>query len=216
MNPQQRPPLFSPWDLLALAGLAVLLVFHRHMLPQLPDPVPTHFDALGHPNGWTSKANLPWMLYGLPAVIWAFLMGIGALASAMEEDPRRVRAIAMKPLRGLVPLGLATVLGSCLLVPSRGQGVVFWALGIMFSLLAAGIVLLVLEQRKLMEQRPDVACYRWGVFYVNAADRRLFVPKRFGFGYTLNFGRRASWVILFMGFLPALAVLALLISRTGS
>ncbi len=30
--------------------------------------------------------------------------------------------------------------------------------------------------------------YKWGIFYVNKADTRIFVPKRFGFGYTLNFG----------------------------
>jgi uncharacterized membrane protein len=29
--------------------------------------------------------------------------------------------------------------------------------------------------------------YKWGIFYANKADLRVFVPKRMGFGYTLNF-----------------------------
>jgi uncharacterized membrane protein len=31
--------------------------------------------------------------------------------------------------------------------------------------------------------------YKWGIFYYNRTDPRIFVPKRFGFGYTLNFGK---------------------------
>ena len=33
----------------------------------------------------------------------------------------------------------------------------------------------------------DSGNYKWGIFYCNRADSRIFVPKRFGFGYTLNF-----------------------------
>jgi len=31
--------------------------------------------------------------------------------------------------------------------------------------------------------------YKWGFFYCNRADSRTIVPKRFGFGYTLNFSK---------------------------
>jgi len=31
--------------------------------------------------------------------------------------------------------------------------------------------------------------YKWGFFYCNKADPRVFVPKRYGLGYTLNFGK---------------------------
>lgn len=30
--------------------------------------------------------------------------------------------------------------------------------------------------------------YKWAFFYYNRSDNRAFVPKRFGFGYTINFG----------------------------
>jgi uncharacterized membrane protein len=38
--------------------------------------------------------------------------------------------------------------------------------------------------------------YKWGIFYVNDKDPRVFVPKRYGFGWTLNFSRSWSYVIL--------------------
>ncbi|MEI7423426.1 MAG: DUF5808 domain-containing protein [Prolixibacteraceae bacterium] len=31
--------------------------------------------------------------------------------------------------------------------------------------------------------------YKWGFFYYNKSDKRVFVPKRSGMGYTLNFGK---------------------------
>jgi uncharacterized membrane protein len=38
--------------------------------------------------------------------------------------------------------------------------------------------------------------WKAGIFYVNPDDPALIVEKRFGIGYTVNFGRPASWVIL--------------------
>lgn len=48
--------------------------------------------------------------------------------------------------------------------------------------------------------------WRLGIFYFNRRDRRLLVPKRDGFGRTLNFGHLAAWVIIGV-------IIALLVSR---
>ncbi len=37
-----------------------------------------------------------------------------------------------------------------------------------------------------------------GLIYVNPNDPALLVRKRFGFGRTLNFGHRASWLIMIL------------------
>ena len=37
--------------------------------------------------------------------------------------------------------------------------------------------------------------WRWGLFYRNPGDPALFVQRRSGCGYTLNFGNRFSWPI---------------------
>jgi uncharacterized membrane protein len=38
--------------------------------------------------------------------------------------------------------------------------------------------------------------WKGGLLYVNSEDPALFVEKRFGIGYTLNFGRPGSWFML--------------------
>ncbi len=35
----------------------------------------------------------------------------------------------------------------------------------------------------------DSKYYKWGFFYSNKSDKRIVVPKRYGFGYSLNFAQ---------------------------
>jgi hypothetical protein len=45
------------------------------------------------------------------------------------------------------------------------------------------------------DRTPD-ACWKFGIFYFNPADAAVFVEKRMGVGYTLNFGNVWSWVLI--------------------
>jgi uncharacterized membrane protein len=45
-------------------------------------------------------------------------------------------------------------------------------------------------------ESTDARFWKAGVFYVNPNDSALLVPKRYGFGYTLNFGRPVAWVLM--------------------
>lgn len=38
--------------------------------------------------------------------------------------------------------------------------------------------------------------WKLGVFYVNPDDPAIFVKKRFGIGYTVNFAHPKSWIVL--------------------
>jgi uncharacterized membrane protein len=60
------------------------------------------------------------------------------------------------------------------------------------------------------DHTPD-SCWKWGMFYVNGDDPALFVEKRCGIGYTLNFGHKVSWLILAVPL--ALAALTVIVSR---
>jgi uncharacterized membrane protein len=67
-----------------------------------------------------------------------------------------------------------------------------WIILIPIILLGALTVLLLIFARG--KRPPDDA---WkGMFYSNREDPAVFVPKRYGFGYTLNFGNPWSWVVL--------------------
>ena len=54
------------------------------------------------------------------------------------------------------------------------------------------------------DRTPD-ACWRWGLFYVNPEDPSILIEKRFGIGYTLNFGNRWTWVVLAVVLVPSAA-----------
>ncbi len=62
--------------------------------------------------------------------------------------------------------------------------------------------------------RDDDRYWAGGVFYNNPDDPALFVPKRFGLGWTMNFGHpQARLVLIGMLLLPlAMAVLSVLAS----
>jgi len=71
-----------------------------------------------------------------------------------------------------------------------------------FPWLIAGIMGLVAVFSVLIALRtpgrhdtPD-RCWKAGVFYFNPDDRSLFVPKRFGIGYTVNFAHPWAAVVL--------------------
>ena len=52
------------------------------------------------------------------------------------------------------------------------------------------------------DRTPD-ACWKLGIFYFNPGDPSVFVAKRFGIGYTVNFGSRWTWAILGMVIIAA-------------
>jgi uncharacterized membrane protein len=47
-----------------------------------------------------------------------------------------------------------------------------------------------------MQNNPND--YKYGFLYNNKDDNRLWVPKASGLGWTLNFGNKWSYVILFL------------------
>ena len=66
----------------------------------------------------------------------------------------------------------------------------------------AGVILLVLVLTYLVplstgsKHAVPESSWKAGIFYSNRDDPALFVPKRFGIGYTLNFGNSWSWAVL--------------------
>jgi uncharacterized membrane protein len=100
-------------------------------------------------------------------------------------QPRSAAPIAIG-----VPVFIAAVLGTAMV----------WAWRQTRRLRAAGVAL------------PDGYT---GVFYKNARDARLWVPKVTGLGWTLNFAHRRAWpvMIALVGVPVALAILIRLLAH---
>lgn len=64
-----------------------------------------------------------------------------------------------------------------------------------------------------MQPEKDHKNYRWGFFYHNPSDERLFLPKpNPSMGIQLNFGRRKAWIFL-VGFLAFVGFVIFMIER---
>lgn len=209
MDDMERPPLVSLWDLAALLGFGALWLWYQGLLPALPDPVPTHFNARGLVDGTTSKAALPLVIFGLPMGVWALVTALGMVLGATRREPAAARALAMAPLRGLLGLGLAFLMGACLASPLHGPRTVTLGAGVFLGCILVGIVFQIRASAQIPATSPRNTPWRWGIFYVNPEDPRLLVEKRLGLGWTLNFGRPGSWAILALLLLPAVVITVL-------
>jgi len=188
-----KPRILSAWDLAFLAGLLALAIFYGRILPLLPDPVPTHFDAIGRTNGWTPKAQLHWLVFGAPIFLWTVLFLIGAIASLMPGGGGRV---GINPLRGLMGLGLCLLMAGCLLVPLDGMAALQGGILGFGICLVLGIIFMVRDGWQAVARMPRSPDFRAGLFYVNSQDPRLWVEKRVGVGWTLNFARPAAYGVM--------------------
>ena len=207
-----RVPWLSPWDLLPLAGALALAFALPGLMRGLPDPIPTHFNARGIANGWTSQTRYPWLAFGLPAAIWVVLLLTGRAFVDSDQDPDGRKSAAMAPLRGLITVGLLGMMAGGLIIPRHGQGVIAWMIGGFLALAILGILLMMRQLKQTLREDDRSKHYRWGLFYVNAEDPALWVPKRLGLGWTLNFAHGLSWLILALLLLPVVFIIG--ITRT--
>lgn len=203
MSDAPRPPWLSRWDLLPLLSALALAAALPWFLKGLPDPLPTHFDSRGQANGWTSHAAFPWIGFGLPAFVWLVLLLTGRATVGTSQDPDGRKSAATVPLRGLLTTGVLALMGATPLIPRFGLRVMGWMMGLLAGLFALGLTLMVRRLRSEGLTGPSDH-YRWGLFYVNQTDPRIWVPKSVGVGWTLNFSHAMSWLLLVLMLLPVL------------
>ena len=111
-------------------------------------------------------------------------------------------------------LALATVLGVVFMLSSAeviGLGVaammvmavamllVIGAVGISVVYGQAGSRVFVRLQGEDLILADEDAHWKLGVFYFNPEDPSLFLPERFGVGWTVNLARPAVWAIMIVG-----------------
>ena len=201
------------WTLLALppfAALGGVAAFVRAQWNEIPERFAVHWGANGQPNGWATKSFRgvygP-LLFGAGLMVLLLLLGLATYYGARRGPQRAVTLkilIAMNYLLalifggvGLLPVMEVSPLLFLVATPLFLVAVIWW--GMQASAMDPG------------ESTPD-ECWHLGDIYYNPADPALFVQKRMGFGYTINFGNRLSWAVL-GGFLAGVGGLMLLLLR---
>ena len=69
---------------------------------------------------------------------------------------------------------------------------------ILFAIIATAITFYnTMVTKKWRNKVPNEEEYwKWGFIYYNPTDSRIFLPKRTGLGYTLNFAKPISTIII--------------------
>ncbi|QUQ63993.1 DUF1648 domain-containing protein [Kutzneria sp. CA-103260] len=205
------PPRF-PWLWLtpAVAITVATAVLGVILYPSMPETLTVHYGANG-PDRLAAKSigaafALVFVQIGVTALLTAIT--VAAFRSRPDLDPahpvgsarwhRRYLALGAKTLLGLAAMIDLAMLGSSVLMWTGT--VTWWArLVVVVPILAAVVVALVVLARNNRERdgserdtglthRDDDKHWRGGLFYVNREDSALVVPRRFGLGWTLNFG----------------------------
>jgi uncharacterized membrane protein len=205
---------------LILAAVAIHILGRWRFLPER---LPIHFRWDGQPDRWTPKDPLVvFGFWGVGVTVCLLQLGLGALGRRIKPDASAGipagQLVVLQRRMSVVFLGveylIATVFSISLLTivnvrpfPVMGAAV---ATAAFFVWLGYVVLRLSRDLQQVVEAEVPSAQQAWrGIFYVNPEDPRLWVPKRFGMGYTLNFARPVAWLILLaLLVLPVLAVLA--------
>ena len=179
--------------LLPLAAAAGVLALAWQRIPAI---FPMHWGPDGHPNHWVHRS---------PGVIFTPLL-IGAAVILLLWLILRYGTPGSGRGRWIVPQlawCFAFIAVATSLLPLRPHPA---ALPVAFLIAIPAMALLVVGIAVVSSLRPSLnqsegdgtPDERWvgGIFYYNPQDPALWVEKRMGIGWTLNFARPASWLLL--------------------
>ncbi len=222
----RNQPSVIPGGILAAAGPLLLIaasaVASLTWPERLPNRLPIHFGLSG-PDRWidTSPAGLAqfFLLVGSVQVLFLLITlglskSVGRAAVTGERGAAEIRFRRMT-IGMLLFTSYFLAIQSCLvLVIADGAfaGTLMNIFGL--TLVAAVLIWIVIlirmgqggsreigdgaptrETGPLGDRRPD-STWKLGLFYYNPEDPALFIEKRFGIGYTVNFGNRWTWVVI--------------------
>jgi uncharacterized membrane protein len=208
------------------ALLAATAVWLRLHWSQIPEVFLIHWGANGQPNNWATRsftgvygplligailcALMAFMAYAM--LRWSRLIRVGGAAG---EGERHFRLVVVSILVAIEYfLALLFTWTSLLHLSHKQTGPPGVGLVLVFALAFTVIVVVLLLRvgqggsrlvgsagaesgavAPVGDRTPD-KYWKLGLFYVNRNDPALFVEKRFGIGYTLNFGHPGTWVFL--------------------
>ena len=222
------------WNLLYLPVIAVTLAIGAVGYAQMPDLIPQHMNFQGEVTEYMEKTPFTILV---PALIVAFVAACMAFAHwtiLRSKRPSNPSAPATSALAYgmfaraqsilLVAGGLAlSVLGPVMELSfigvigleQAGVFVVALALVIVVGSIVVSLVYgpggsrvfsrMAASERLLAD---DDEHWKLGVFYYNPDDASLFLPERFGIGWTMNWARPAVWAIMLAGLVLTVAFVA--------
>lgn len=224
-----------PWSVFLLPMFITIgvLIYTIMKYPVLPEQIPTHWGINGKPDAFTAKnpvsaIQMPLILLVMQAMMMAMNLSqkrSGIKVSAVNLKGTRTRQLALRKYSSwftFVMSVLLTMLFSFFQLSTihenlAGDAVMF-ALPMVFMLIVlAGTIIFAVKVGTADNKPADVQAegigdydeddyWKGGLFYFNKSDPSIFVEKRFGVGWTLNFANPIGYMIILV---PIIIILAL-------
>lgn len=215
-QPSRR--LFPRWPSFAVLLLAAAYLTMRW--DSIPARWVIHWGVRGEPNGWATKTLLG--VYGLlllPVVLIVINEATAALQLRRDTGATGAHVNAAMDFGRVMTLGVSAMTALLAIVLPLGPRLSLPALisvGVAPVLVAAaaGGVRLAATRRELRQRGHGEKIEGYHAFYyANANDRRLWVPKLSGLGWTINFAHPLGWPMLLL--LLAVPIAAVVLSAAG-
>lgn len=217
-----------------LAGSGVYLQLHWDAIPER---FPIHFGFDGKPDGWATRtpASVYWSLaMGAAICLMMTIMGWAVLhsrrismrgtAARTEQSFRSMNVTVMLVVEYLMASLFAAIPIVSIFHMNSAEFTAFINVALTVFLLAVLLIVFfrygqggtrlagheALTSPPIGDRTPD-ECWKWGLIYYNRDDPAVMVEKRFGIGYTMNFGNVRAWLLL--GALLALPLVSILFFR---
>jgi uncharacterized membrane protein len=207
---EKKIVLSSVWLLLLLPLFLVTLTVAMFGYDIMPENIPTHYSFTAV-DAWSTKS---WLVVMLPVIIEGLLVGI-ILACCLftRRAPSSVRgnpeaspdAYRFRKLMVITLIIIGVLLELSFLLTEISF---IWPISPLWFLLPSVIELILLCATFLMYfryvrvKKPSGQIldddHKWvlGLFYYNPSDPSVFVEKRVGIGYTVNFARPIAWIFM--------------------
>ncbi|HYO83302.1 MAG TPA: DUF5808 domain-containing protein [Bryobacteraceae bacterium] len=182
---------------------------------QVADRIPVHW-GLNGPDRWVDRS--PMAVYGSLASIGSISLliafsGYATLfrsrtisasgpAAGSERMNRRIGFFGALTLAYVLAIALPPIEGVLPAVPFAPALIAVAAMGMVLALVYSGQGGTRMSESQSLLNHPPVGdrtpddFWKLGMFYYNPDDPSFIVEKRFGIGWTWNFGHRWSWVVV--------------------
>lgn len=238
VGPEDFPqPLPLASNLAYLPLIAAMVVFALAMYDRFPAQIPMNSDLAGNVTSYVPK-SLSSVLF--PAVVTAFMAIVftgthwGIIRSKKPVDPSAPASSALAYARFARAQSIIQLVGGLFISALTGSTFYASSLGIVPQPTAALVMIvgtfayvvvvtvfsLAMGQSgaRLAAEVPgstmgadDDAHWLLGTIYCNPQDPSIFVPKRFGIGWTSNIARWESWALV----AALVALVVLLVAIVG-
>jgi uncharacterized membrane protein len=212
MVPASVPrPLFA-WFIAGVLVVLIAIAWGAFLFPGMPTSIPVHWNAAGEIDRHAAKSV--WSMFGVPMLALGLVVLLFLFSIVLQRMPRRdpsaardqvLRTVLAGRLLGQLALLVALMLCAMTVLDWLKPGLTGWPQQIiplvgLVAILALVLLALPSLARANRPQRgtpatddPDTDRYwRGGLVYVNRNNPALLVQKRFGVGWTINFGSPAG------------------------